>query len=106
MNEGVANKQMGSEPEFEGLRMKGLGNGKGRRPELSAGLEGKREGVKVRREREATHTSKEMESMEGRGEDGVSSDDVVVAKGRWVGDEIEERDGIAERTSSCRGRWD
>lgn len=60
MNEGIQDKQIGSEAKLESLGVKGFGSGKGMR--LGASLESKWEGVKVRRYREATHASKEEKS--------------------------------------------
>jgi hypothetical protein len=57
MNKGIQDKRIGSEAKLESLGVKGLGRGK--RMKLGASLESKWEGVKVRRDREATHTGKE-----------------------------------------------
>lgn len=61
--------------------MKRLGYGDGSGAELSAGLESKREGVKIGRKREAAHAGEEEESLERRGEERVGSNDVVERKG-------------------------
>lgn len=102
MDEGIGNEQMRGESELEGLRVKGLGDGECRKPEMGTGLEGEREGVEVRREREAAHAGEEAESGERGGKGGVGSDDVVEGEGRWFLDAVEESDGISER-SGCRG---
>lgn len=81
MNEGVRNKQMGSETELEGLRVKGLRDEKRRKPKLGTGLESKREGVEVRGERKPAHTDKEAESRERGRKKGVGSNNVIETKG-------------------------
>jgi hypothetical protein len=79
MNKRILDKQIICEPKLERLGVKGLGHGK--RTKLGGRLESKREGVKVGRDREAAHTGKEEEGGERGGQEGVGSNDVVVAKG-------------------------
>lgn len=78
MNERILDKRIRCEPKLERLGVKGFGHGK--RNELGGRFEGKREGVKVRRDGQAAHARKEEEGGQRGGQESVSSNDVVVGK--------------------------
>lgn len=58
---------------------------------LRAGFEGKRERMRIKRDRKTAHLSKEMEGRDREREESVDSNDSIVTKCRWVLYRIEYR---------------
>lgn len=77
-DERVGNEKIGREPELEGLAMEGPSRTES--PKLGTGLESKREGMEVEGQVKATHFDEQEEGGDRGSEEGVGSDDGVVAE--------------------------